>query len=140
MSLRGGPRHILGSFLHYLRDPYGVWGALVRKWGDPFLLPIPGTPGSVVTGDPDGLRVIMGSDPENFDSFRTDATEKLLGRHTLFFESGAAHRASRRVLAAPFRGERMRTYGPLMESIVQRRTGDWQRGRRLSLQAETQWI
>jgi cytochrome P450 family 110 len=139
-ELPAGPRSIIPSFWRYLRDPYGVWSALARKWGDPFLLPIPGTPGTVVTGDPDGLRVIMGSDPDNFDAFRTDATEKLLGRNTLFFESGAAHRASRRVLAPPFRGDRMRTYGPLMESIVLNRTRDWTRGRRLSLQAETQWI
>src|SRR5262245_66414287 len=106
MSLPGGPRSMLAPFFRYLRDPYGVWSWLERKWGDPFLLPIPGTPGTVVTGDPEGLKVVMGGDPDNFDSFRTDATEKLLGRYTLFFESGATHRASRRVLAPPFRGDR----------------------------------
>src|SRR4051812_31325912 len=99
-----GPSSIVWPFLNYIADPYGAFSTFARKYGDPFLLPIPGTPGSAVTGDPEGIRAVFASDPYHFEAFRMEASEQCLGKHTLFFESGAQHKASRKVLGAPFHG------------------------------------
>src|SRR4029079_9171850 len=126
-------------FVHYLLDPHGAFAACARKYGDPFFLPLAGG-GTVVTGDPEGIRAIMGSDPDNFVSYRTDATEAILGPHSLFFQSGSRHRAARRILGVPFHGARMRRLGARIEASTGARLGALASGDPFSLQRLAQRI
>ena len=139
-SLPAGPSGFLVSFFHYLRDPYGALGAIARRYGDPFLFPIPGTPGTVVCCDPEGVKAVFGSDPEHFVSFQTEATKKILGRNSLFFMSGPPHRAARKVLGAPFQSSRTRSWGPLVLEVARRRVAGVPLGRPVNMQATAQWI
>jgi len=126
-------------FVHYLLDPHGAFAACARKYGDPFFLPLAGG-GTVVTGDPEGIRAIMGSDPDNFVSYRTDATEAILGPHSLFFQSGSRHRAARRILGVPFHGARMRRLGARIEASTRAQLGALASGEPFSLQRLAQRI
>jgi len=130
---------LVGTFLRYLVDPHGAFAAIARRYGDPFFLPI-GDSGTVVTGDPAGIKAIMGSDPDTFESFRTEATNAILGEHSLFFQSGGRHREARRMLSGPFHGQRMRSWGRRIEASVRQRLMAVPVGASFSLQQLAQWI
>ncbi|WP_437683926.1 cytochrome P450 [Sorangium sp. So ce131] len=139
-KLPPGPATIVWPLLRYLTDPHGVFPALARRYGDPFLLPIPGTTGTVVTGDPEGVRAVMGAPPEVFTSFRTEATEQMLGEHSLYFQSGAAHRDARRILSPPFHGARMRLHGPTVLDVARAHMRGFRPGAALDLRGVMDWI
>lgn len=138
--LPAGPSGFVGAFLSYLRDPYGALAAVARRHGDPFLLPIPGTDGTVVCCDPEGVKAVFGADPDQFVAFQTEATKKILGRNSLFFMSGPRHRAARKVLAVPFTASRMRSWGPLVADVARRRVAGAPLGRPVNMQSMAQWI
>lgn len=138
-ELPRGPANLVGTFLRYLADPNGAFAAVGRKYGDPFFLPM-GPKGTVVTGDPAGIKAIMGSDPDTFESFRTEATISILGARSLFFQSGRPHRAARRMLSGPFHGPRLRSWGRLIEASARRRIAALPVGARFNLQQLVQWV
>jgi cytochrome P450 len=140
VRLPPGPRSAIPPVLHYLFSPYTVFPACARRYGDPFHLPIPGTPGTVVTGDPEGIKAVMSADPDTYESFITEATSRILGKHSLFFQSGAPHRAARKLLSPPFHSARMGEYGRLMERIALSRSAEWLPGRPIQFHRATQWI
>lgn len=123
-----GPATFLPSLLRYLVDPYGVFRALARKYGDPFLFPIPGTRGSVVTGSPEGVRAVIGADREQFVPLVTEATYQLLGECSIFLQAGDHHHEARKIMAPPFHAHRLGEHGAIMESIVARHMAGWRAG------------
>jgi cytochrome P450 family 110 len=123
-----GPATFMPSMLRYLVDPYGVFRALARKYGDPFLLPIPGTPGSVVTCSAEGVRAVIGADREQFTPLISEATYQLFGRASIFVQHGDDHHQARKLMTPPFHSRRLGDYGALMESIVERHMATWQPG------------
>lgn len=118
----------LPLLLRYLVDPYGVFRALRMTYGDPFSLPIPGTPGSLVTCSADGVRTIIGADREQFTPLVTEATYQLFGNASLFVLHGDAHKAARKLVTPPFHAHRLAAYGALMEAIVTRHMSTWRAG------------
>ena len=132
-TLPDGPFSILGPLARYLVDPYGVFPACARRYGDPFLLPVPTTRGTVVTGDPEGIREVMSADPETFEPFKTEALEHVMGRTSLFGLRGAAHRSARRAVGPCLHGPAMRAHAAVMARIARERTADLAPGARFSL-------
>jgi cytochrome P450 len=139
-DLPRGPTGLVLPMLRYIIDPYGALPALARRYGDPFFLPIPGTRGTVVTGAPDGIKTIMSADPETFRSFKLESTELILGERSLFFQSGAAHRAARKVLSTPFHGSRVAVWSAIMERAADARLDEIRPGAPFDLQKLTGWI
>jgi cytochrome P450 len=116
------------SMLRYLVDPYGVFRALAKKYGDPFLLPIPGTPGSVVTCSAEGVRAVISADRSQFTPLISEATYQLFGRASIFVQHGDDHHQARKLMTPPFHSRRLGDYGMLMESIVERHMATWKPG------------
>jgi cytochrome P450 len=129
-----GPSSIVGTFLRYCVDPYGTFSACARRFGDPFYLPIPGTGGTVVATEPESVGLVLGAVTDTFDAFRTEASALVLGEHTLFFESGLKHRASRRILSGPFHGSHAKSWSGRMASIAAQHVETWQPGMIVRLQ------
>ncbi len=125
LRLPRGPALFLPSLLRYLVDPYGVFRALARKYGDPFLFPIPGTRGSVVTSSPEGVAAIIGADREQFVPLVTEATYQLFGECSIFLQGSDDHRQARKIMTPPFHAHRLREHGELMESIVAQHMAGW---------------
>lgn len=116
------------SMVRYLVDPYGVFRALARKYGDPFLLPIPGTPGSLVTCSADGARAIIAADRSQFTPLTNDATTRLFGNASIFVLHGDAHHDARKLMTPPLHSRRLAAYGDIMESIVTHHIDAWRPG------------
>lgn len=127
-KLPRGPASFFPSLLRYLVDPYGVFRALARDYGDPFLFPVPGTPGAVVTCSADGVKAVVSADRDQFTPFVTEATYQLLGECSIFLQRSDQHFQARKLLTPPFHSQRLREHGEVMAAIVGHHMADWRAG------------
>lgn len=102
MGLPAGPRFVLLWLLRYTLSPYRVWRALARRYGDPFFVRLPESPGTVATGNPAGVKAIISADATTLVPWRLPSTEALLTEDSIFLQAGDAHRQTRRTLAPLF--------------------------------------
>jgi cytochrome P450 len=139
MALRG-PSRVPWPLAYYMLDPYGVFPACLRRYGDPFFLPLPGAGGTVVTGHPEGVRAVVGADPDAFEPWRIEATAILLGEESLFLQKGAKHRAARKLLTPPFHAQRVKGWAAMMRELARDGLAPWERGGRHNVQDTAQAI
>jgi len=116
-GLPKGPRSAL-SQLFAGSDPYPLMLDLMRKHEDPMLLPMIGRDPMVITWGPEGAKAVFSADPDTFEPGAVEALEVIVGKGSIFVQSGAAHRRSRKLLAPPFQGERMRAYGKIIRDAT----------------------
>ena len=140
MAKLGGPATATLTLARYMLDPYGVFPALLARYGDPFHLPLPGSPGTIVTGHPEGVRAIIGADPDTFEPWRIEATAILLGEQSLFLQKGERHRAARKLLTPPFAVGATRGFAGMMRELARAGFSSWDRGGRVRVQDTTQQI
>jgi cytochrome P450 len=138
-SLPPGPRGALINLARYLRDPYGSTLRLFERHGDPCTTRTLGPP-MVSTADPALIRVLLAADPDIYEAFGVDLLGPVIGSESLLMLSGERHRAARKLLTPPFRGERMRAYGRAMQAITRAEVERWRPGRPFAMQAATQAI
>ena len=119
VGLPRGPSFVLAWFLRYTRDPYGVFGELARRFGDPFLVRLGETPGTVATGCPEGVRAIIGAEPGTLAPWRPPSLA-VMTEHSLFMQAGERHAATRRLLAPMFAGGRQADHAAVMQQVVDR--------------------
>lgn len=117
MGTPRGPSFVLGWLFRYTHDPYGVFAKLLGRYGDPALVRLAGTPGTVVTGCPEGVRAIIGADHQTLAPWRPPSLA-LLTEDSLFLQSGERHQATRRMLAPLFAGPRQAEHAALMARVV----------------------
>jgi len=136
-NLPRGPKGQLGIFYKYFRDPIGCMVPIAKEYGDPFTLP--GSPTTIVTGDPAGIKAIYSADPDSFAPLNQDMAV-FLGQHALILQSGAEHKRSRRLMMPPFHGQRMRAYGETMRRLTLEQTRAWTKGSEVSVYDAAQRI
>lgn len=108
-----GPRSALLHSVLLTRDNLGHVARCMRRYGDPFTLPVIHTTW-VITGDPEEARRIFTADPETFGPMAGDEARFMVGGASFPMLEGEPHLASRRLLAPPFHGARMRAFGQIM--------------------------
>jgi cytochrome P450 len=128
-ELPPGPRSSIGPLLQYIRDPLGVMPRMVVRHGDPFTLR--GTPPTVFTGDPAGIKAIYSADPDTFAVLNKDMGV-FLGERSLILVEGDEHKRKRKLMMPPFHGARMRKYGEAMIRLTEHHTAEWIAGRTVS--------
>ena len=88
---------------------------------------------AIATGDREALRA---GAARGFDLF-----EPVFGPNSILLLDGATHMRQRKLMLPPFHGERMKSYGTLIESVTEKRMAAWPRGGQpFDLQAEFQHI
>jgi cytochrome P450 len=138
-GLPAGPRNALLQSVLLTRDNLGYLTRCVRRYGDPFTVPMLHTT-YVITGDPEEARRIFTADPEMFGPSAGDEARFLIGDGAFPMLDGEHHLASRRLLAPPFHGARMRTYGRIMADAAMRELGHVPSGAGLKAQDTGQAI
>ena len=113
-----GPSFVLGWFVRYARDPYGVFDALVARFQDPFFVKLPETRGTVVTGHPDGVKSIISADNSTLVPWRLPATVALLSDDSIFLKGGDQHHATRKLLSPLFQASRHGEHCALIAGVV----------------------
>jgi cytochrome P450 len=128
-DLPPGPRSSFLPIVQYLRDPMGVMPRIAKRWGDPFTLR--GSPPTVFTGDPAGIKAIYSADPAMFAVANKDMGV-FLGSQSLILIEGDEHKRKRKLMMPPFHGARMRKYGEAMIRLTEQHTAEWKPGRTVS--------
>jgi cytochrome P450 len=98
-------------------------------YGDLFTLRAAYGPGPLVLcSDPEGLRTLLANDegpaitaPGELNGVFTP----LLGPQSLIGLSGEPHRRMRQLMMPPFHGERLRTYGEVIQAIGEQEANQW---------------
>jgi cytochrome P450 len=124
MSLPDGPKSPkIWQMLRWIATPFSLMRSCSHRYGESFTVTLnKRVPPFVFFSDPEALKVILTND----DSQLFDAPgelnavlEPLLGAQSVIGLSGHRHRRMRQLLMPPFHGERMRSYGQLIQDITE---------------------
>lgn len=138
-ALPPGPRLAPLQTLRFVRDVNSTLTDAIRRYGDPFLLPLL-VGDMVITAHPEGIKEIFTADPDVFASFGSGPLEPLVGKNSLLLLSGPRHKRERKLLMPPFHGERMRAYGQIMQQTTHQRLTAYRPGDRVVMQELTQTV
>jgi len=113
--------------------PERFFARRVEQRGDPFCVRFPGLGNVLVTGHPDGAREIFSAPADAFVPALPNPVEPLLGSGSLILLGGERHRRERKLMTPPFHGDRMRTYGRIIQERSLEEMARWQTGKRIDI-------
>jgi cytochrome P450 family 138 len=100
---------------------------LARRYGNVFMLNIPVFGHTVVVADPQLVRQIFTSSPEDLGNIYPNLG-RLFGWGSVFALEGDDHRRRRRLLAPPFHGKSIKQYETIIEEETLREIARWPEG------------
>ena len=142
MSLPPGPRlppalQLVGFFSRTV----AFLNRCHERHGPVFTLRLPASEPMVFLSEPDLVKAVWTRDKVNgLPAGRRITLEPLLGPRSVLIQEGEEHLRRRKLMLPPFRGERMRAYGPLMEELVLRDVERWPLDRPFALLPRMQAI
>jgi cytochrome P450 len=110
-------------------DPYGFFERCRARYGEVFTIRLPGHPPTVMVSEPESLKNLISSGYADLDR-HAEALRFILGDHAVLFLQDEAHKETRKLMAPPFQGERMRTYGADMARVVDESMARYRDGER----------
>jgi cytochrome P450 family 135 len=130
VTLPPGPTaHPLVQTLRWAFRPIPFLNDCRQRYGDSFSLKFLGfeTP-MVLISDPEAIKALYTERAHGLPPGRNVFLEPILGPHSLLLLEGSEHLAHRRLMLPPFHGERMRSYEPIVEEIVDAEIDSWPTG------------
>jgi cytochrome P450 len=112
--------------LRWLVRPIAFLEACRRRYGDAFSVRFLGfqTP-MVMISSPEAIRVLYSERGHGLPPGRTLSLRAIMGPRSVLLLEGAEHLARRRVMLAPFHGDRMRAYEPIVREAAEREIARW---------------
>lgn len=122
-----------------IRDPHGIVVETMRDVGE--TLEVKGPAGHMIlSGDPEIVRQIFTADHDQFGIPFRQQLGPFFGETSLIMTPGARHKKDRKLLAPPFHGARMRTYGKTIVEITLQHAAKLVRGKTFRMLDLTQAI
>jgi cytochrome P450 len=94
----------------------------------------------VMISDPAAIKALYTERSHGLPPGREIILTPIVGARSLLVTEGADHLAHRKVMLPPFHGERMRSYQPLVEEIVDREIDSWPLGKEFPIHPRMQAI
>jgi cytochrome P450 len=95
----------------------------------------------VFTADPGAIRQVFTGDPAHLHAGAGNVVlGPILGSGSILLLDGREHLRHRRLLLAPFHGDRMRAHADTMREVAERHVAGWPRGRRFGVLPSMQAI
>jgi cytochrome P450 len=94
----------------------------------------------VMISDPDAIKALYRERSHGLPPGRDIILTPIVGPRSLLVTEGADHLAHRKLMLPPFHGERMRSYQPLVEEIVDREIDSWPLGTEFPIHPRMQAI
>jgi cytochrome P450 len=94
----------------------------------------------VMISDPAAIKALYTEREHGLPPGREIILTPIVGARSLLVTEGADHLAHRRVMLPPLHGERMRSYQPLVEEIVDREIDSWPLGKQFAIHPRMQAI
>ncbi len=112
-----------------------------RRYGDSFSVTFVGfrTP-MVMISEPEAIRALYTERAHGLPPGRSIAIEPIMGPRSILLLEGAEHLARRKLMLPPFHGERMRSYEPLVEELVEAEIERWPLGSEFPIHLRMQAI
>jgi cytochrome P450 len=109
--------------VRWIFRPLDVLDTRFQLYGDNFRVSSPDRqPALLYFSSPDALEALFTAKPEQISAGSGNAILKpLLGEHGVVLLEGTAHQRQRQLLMPPFHGDRMRSYGEVIQAITQQR-------------------
>jgi hypothetical protein len=129
--------------LGWMARPAAFTRGLHERYGDPFTIRTYWTPEPMVLfSDPDAVREIFRLDPAIAPAGQSwEFLRPFAGPDSILLLDGEPHLRERRLMTAPFHGQRMRALGPMIAALAREELATWSgrvvtldRGRRLTLE------
>ena len=130
-KLPDGPQtHPLIQTIQWLMKPLEFMETNAKRYGDIFTVRIgPLFTPQVFISNPQVIKEIFTTEPQKLDSGEPAGIKlPLLGQQSLLALEGQPHRRQRKLLTPPFHGERMKTYGNLIQEITEEVARGWKIG------------
>jgi cytochrome P450 family 135 len=128
MQLPPGPRAPTAwQTLGWMAQPGGFMRRLHRRFGDPVTIRTYWTEEPMVLfSQPDAVREIFRLDPAIAPAGRSwEFLRPFAGQHSILLLDGDEHLHERRLLQAPFHGERMRALTPAVAELARQELSGW---------------
>ncbi len=114
---------------------------LQKRFGDVFALRVPAAEQMVFLADPDLVKAVWSQDKVNLlPDGRRITLQPVMGPRSVLLQEGAEHLRSRKLMLPPFHGDRMRSYGDLIDQITLREIESWPVGEPFALMPRMQAI
>jgi cytochrome P450 len=142
MGLPPGPRESPAvQTVRWLFAPLAFMESCRRRYGDAFSVRFLGfqTP-MVMLSEPEAIRALYSAREHGLPPGRTVALLPVMGPRSVLLLEGADHLARRKLMLAPFHGERMRAYEPLVREIIEREIDGWPTGRAFAVHPRMQAV
>ncbi|MBJ7290417.1 cytochrome P450 [Williamsia sp.] len=115
-----------------LRDRRAALMRLRDRFGPDFTIKLPTFGTVVVISEPDEVRQIFKTRPEDLDQIEANLG-RVLGPNSLFALEGRRHKDQRKLLVPPFHGRRLAGYESVMVDEASREFASWPQGREMSV-------
>jgi cytochrome P450 family 135 len=110
----------------WVRQPLAMLERCERRYGDSFTLRLARQPPMVMLSSPEDVRQVFTGDPAVLRAGEANSLlQATLGSSSLLLLDGEEHLRERRQMLPTFHGERMRSYGSLVEEVAQREIARW---------------
>ncbi len=112
--------------LQWIFRPLESLDARARAYGDTYRALGQQMPPLLYFSSPDAIEAIFTAKPDQVSSAEgNQILEPLLGVNSLILLDGKRHQQQRQLLMPPFHGDRMRSYGSLIQDITQQISSQW---------------
>ena len=130
------------QLIKFIQKPITVFETCRKKYGKTFTLRALGHPDAVVITDPTDIKKVFSSNTDQLHTGELIATflQPVFGDYSLLSLDGRKHLQQRKLLLAPFQGQRMKVYGDLMAKTVKKKVLSWEKKNRLTLLDEARDI
>jgi cytochrome P450 family 135 len=128
MDLPAGPRAPAAwQTIAWMARPGAFMQRLHRRYGDPVTIRTYWTEEPMVLfSDPDAVRDVFRLDPAIAPAGQSwEFLRPFAGPHSILLLDGEPHLRERRLMAAPFHGERMRGFAPMIAELARREFASW---------------
>ncbi|MEA9357616.1 cytochrome P450 [Bacteriovorax sp. PP10] len=105
------------NLLRFMKDPEHFQESMLKKWGDPFPLHLPGFPPIWLTQDVEKVKKIFTAPITTFTPSEHNPVAPLLGNNGLIMLGGHDHTQSRKDLSPNFMGQQLKMMGPSIVDV-----------------------
>lgn len=127
--------------IKFMSQPVKYVDDFAKIYGDTFTIRSSRSDNHLVYfSQPQALEQIFTADSSHFEVGRAIGLRFLLGDRSFMLSDGDRHQHQRQLLAPPFHGERMRTYGQDIRQITRQVSNEWQIGQPFNIRESMQEI
>lgn len=129
-KLPDGPQTLpLLQLYQWIVRPLEFLDTCAERYGDCFSIKLANYPTFVFFSSPQAIEKIFTANPKQFEVGKANRILRpTLGDNSLLLLDGDRHQRQRQLLMPAFHGERMRTYGQLIDQITEQVTTQWAQG------------